>query len=89
MAERRVLKNINANCNSPVSIYAKIIENEIKLNFEIFDHEGNKLFKKSLSDVKKNYLELSDKLSDEIINVLGQTKIDELESLKNDFDYTP
>ena len=89
MAERRVLKNINANCNSPVSIYAKIIENEIKLNFEIFDHEGNKLFKKSLSDLKKNYLELSDKLSDEIINTLGQTKIDELESLKNDFDYTP
>ena len=89
MAERRVLKKINANCNSPVSIYATIRENNIILNFEMFDHEGNKLFKKIVSDTKQNYLNLSDELSDQIINTIGQIKIDELDNLKNDFDYTP
>ena len=89
MAERRVLKNINANCNSPVSIYAKIIQDKIILEFEMFDHQGNKIFKKSLADEKQKYLDLSDKLSEEIVSNLGQEKIDELDKLKNDFDYTP
>ena len=89
MAERRVLKNINANCNSPVSIYAKIIQDKITLEFEMFDHQGNKIFKKSLADEKQKYLNLSDKLSEEIVSNLGQEKIDELDKLKNDFDYTP
>ena len=89
VAERRVLKNINANCNSPVSIYAKIIQDKITLEFEMFDHQGNKIFKKSLADEKQKYLNLSDKLSEEIVSNLGQEKIDELDKLKNDFDYTP
>ena len=89
IAERRLLKNINANCNSPVSIYAKIIKDKITIAFEIFDHQGNKIFKRSLADDKQKYLDLSDKLSEEIINNLGQEKIDELDKLKNDFDYTP
>ena len=89
MAERRVLKNINANCNSPVSIYAKIIQDKITLEFEMFDHQGNKIFKKSLADEKQKYMNLSDKLSEEIVSNLGQKKIDELDKLKNDFDYTP
>ena len=89
IAERRLLKNINANCNSPVSIYAKIIKDKITIAFEIFDHQGNKIFKRSLADDKQKYLDLSDKLSEEIINNLGQEKIDELDKLKNDFNYTP
>ena len=89
MSERRVLKNINANCNSPVSVYAKIIKDKITLEFEIFDHQGNKIFKKSIADDKQKYLNLSDKLSEEIVSNLGQEKIDELDILKNDFDYTP
>ena len=89
MAERRVLKNINANCNSPVSVYASISENKIGIKLEMYDHEGNKIFKKSLEDEKLNYLKVSDVVSEEIIQTLGQTKIDELDNLKNDFDYTP
>ena len=85
----KVLHTINANCNSPVSIYAKIIQDKITLEFEIFDHQGNKIFKKSLADEKQKYLNLSDKLSEEIVSNLGQEKIDELDKLKNDFDYTP
>ena len=89
MAERRVLKNINANCNSPVSIYASIDNDNITLEFEIFDHQGNKIFKKLKEDLKENYLKLSDELSAEIISTIGQTKINELDNLKSDFDYTP
>ena len=89
IAERRVLKNINANCNSPVSIYANINKNKIMLKFEIFDHQGNKIFEKLKEDLKENYLKLCDELSGEIINDLGQTKINELDNLKSDFDYTP
>ena len=89
MAERRVLKNINANCNSPVSIYASIDNDNITLEFEIFDHQGNKIFKKLKEDLKENYLKLSDELSKEIISTIGQTKINELDNLKSDFDYTP
>ena len=89
MAERRVLKNINANCNSPVSIYANINKNNITIQFEIFDHHGNKIFEKSKEDLKENYVKLCDELGEEIINTVGQTKINELDNLKSDFDYTP
>ena len=89
MAERRVLKNINANCNSPVSIYANINKNNITIQFEIFDHHGNKILKKSKEDLKENCVKLCDELSEEIINTVGQTKINELDNLKSDFDYTP
>ena len=88
MAERRVLKNINANCNSPVSIYANINKNNITIQFEIFDHHGNKIFEKSKEDLKENYVKLCDELGEEIINTVGQTKINELDNLKSDFDYT-
>ena len=89
IAERRVLKNINANCNSPVSVYASINKNSISLKIEMFDHVGNKIFKKSKEGLEENYLELCDELSEEIINTLGQKKINELDNLKSDFDYTP
>jgi hydroxymethylbilane synthase len=88
-AERLVLKKINANCNSPVSIYANINKNNITIKFEIFDHHGNKIFKKSKEDTKENYVKLCDELGAEIINTVGQTKINELDNLKSDFDYTP
>ena len=88
-AERLVLKKINANCNSPVSIYANINKNNITIKFEIFDHHGNKIFKKSKEDTKENYVKLCDELGEEIINAVGQTKINELDNLKSDFDYTP
>ena len=42
-----------------------------------------------MADDKQKYLNLSDKLSEEIVSNLGQEKIDELDKLKNDFDYTP
>ena len=46
-AERLVLKKINANCNSPISVYAKITGSEIAIECEVFEHEGTKIFQKS------------------------------------------
>ena len=89
IAERRVLKNINANCNSPVSIYANINKNNILIKFEMFDHQGNIIFKISEEDLKENYMNLCDRLGEKIINAIGQKKINELDNLKSDFDYTP
>ena len=48
-----------------------------------------KILKKSKEDLKENYVKLCDELSEEIINAVGQTKINELDNLKSDFDYTP
>ena len=89
LTERRVLKNINANCNSPVSVYAKIINEQIKIWFELYDHTGKKIFQKNVSANKNNYFELSDMLSREVIETVGQRKINELDILKDDFNYTP
>lgn len=89
LSERRVLKIINANCNSPVSVYAKIDNEQINIRFELYDHDGQKILRKELTGNKNNYFELSNHLGLEVIKAVGQKKINELDELKNDFDYTP
>ena len=88
LTERQVLKNINANCNSPVSVYAKIADNMIAVQCDIFDHDGIQLFSKKISDEKDNYSVIAITLAEKILNELGQEKINKLNEL-NDFDYSP
>lgn len=88
LTERQVLKNINANCNSPVSVHAKIIENKISVKCDIFNHDGDKIFSKIISDEKNNNKEIANMLSETILDDLGQDKINKLNEL-NDFNYTP
>ena len=83
-----MLKGIKANCNSPISVYAKIVDEEIFLTCEIYDHLGKKIFSKKLSDKKKDHIKMANKLADEILINLGQDKINQLEEL-HDFNYTP
>ena len=47
------------------------------------------LFKNSMSDDKHRYLQLGKTMGEQIINIVGQKKINELDVLNNDFDYTP
>jgi len=89
LTERQVLKNINANCNSPISVYAKITGNTLLLHCEIFEHNGLKIFSKKISDNKNNYIKLAQELTKYILKDVGQKKINELEILNNDFNYTP
>ena len=88
-AERKVLKTINANCNSPVSVYASIIKNEISIQCQLFDHNGSLLFNEVVSGLKENNLLLAQNLGKGIIDTIGQKKINELDILKDDFNYTP
>tara|TARA_B000000532_G_C18834145_1_gene391740 strand:+ start:195 stop:1157 length:963 start_codon:yes stop_codon:yes gene_type:complete len=88
LTEREVLKKINANCNSPISVYAKITDNMISLKCDIYDHEGNKLFSNKIFDEKNQYERLANNLAKLILDDIGQEKIDKLDEL-DDFDYAP
>ena len=88
LTERQVLKNINANCNSPISVYAKIADNMILVKCDIFDHDGIKLFSRKISDEKDNHATIANTLAETILNDIGQEKINKLNKL-NDFDYSP
>ena len=87
LTERKVLKTIKANCNSPISVYAKIKDDAIKVKCEIFDHKGLKIFSKDISDVKSRNLSLADELSQAILKDVGQEKINKLNNI-NDFNYS-
>jgi len=87
LTERKVLKTIKANCNSPISVYAKIKDDVIIIKCEIFDHNGLKIFSKDISDVKNKHLSLADELSQTILKDVGQEKINKLNNI-NDFNYS-
>ena len=87
-AERRILKLIKANCNSPVSVYAKIVNDNMNIHFQILDHDGKLLFKKNIVSNKSDYKNACSSLARDIIEKVGQKKIDELDKL-DDFNYTP
>lgn len=88
IAERNVLKTINANCNSPISVYAKIYDTKIQIKCDLFDHNGNYLFREDITGAVEKFNELSIELGKKIIEQVGQKKINQLNVLEDDFDYT-
>ncbi len=86
-AERQVLKSIHANCNSPISVFSKIKKDKIEIKCELFNHNGEKIFYKTISGDCSNYLELSSGLGNDILKELGQEKINQLDILQDDFNY--
>ena len=88
-AEREVLKVIKANCNSPVSVQAVLKKDEFKISCELFDHHGKLLFKDDKFGTTKDYLDVSQSLGKLIIETVGQNKINKLDKIENDFDYSP
>tara|TARA_Y100001936_G_C16040497_1_gene651278 strand:+ start:367 stop:1329 length:963 start_codon:yes stop_codon:yes gene_type:complete len=88
-AERSFLQTINANCNSPVSVVAKIKNDTIKLKSQIFSHDGNLIFDDSLSEHRENYTNIGIALGKSALDKLGKKTIDDLDNLKDDFNYTP
>ena len=87
--ERDVLRTIKANCNSPIGLFAKETDDMIHLNCEIFDHSGKKIFSSKVKKPNSQSNLLGIKMGDEILASLGQSVIDNLDNLENDFDYTP
>ena len=88
-AERNILKTINANCNSPISVYAKIKNDLIQIKCDFFDHNGTCLFREGLEGPAEQSLKLSLELGRRIIRQVGQKKINQLNVLDDDFNYTP
>jgi len=88
-AEREVLRSINANCNSPVSVYSTIKENEIFIQCQLFDHSGSLLFNELISGNIENNLPLASEMGKKIIDQIGQERINELDKLNDNFNYTP
>ncbi len=89
LSERRVLKNINANCNSPVSIFAQVQDDQLKIKSEIHDHSGNKIFTDCTIGSKNSYHNLADTIAAQILNTVGEEEIKKLEIIKDDFNYSP
>tara|TARA_B100001027_G_scaffold216345_1_gene192426 strand:+ start:281 stop:1243 length:963 start_codon:yes stop_codon:yes gene_type:complete len=88
-AERSFLQTIDANCNSPVSVLAKIENDTMKLKAQIFSHDGKLIFDSSLSEHKKNYSSIGITLGKNALDQLGRKTIDDLDNLQDDFNYTP
>ena len=68
-------------------MFSKIRGDEMLISFQIYDHDGTELFKKNISGNKYNYVNLTKELGTEILNKVGQKKINELDKLNYDFDY--
>ncbi len=88
-AERSFLKTINANCNSPVSVYAKIENQKLHLQCQILSHDGKLIFDESMSSIPDEGQNIGRELGHNAIHKLSQSIIDKLDNLENDFDYTP
>ena len=88
-AERSFLKTINANCNSPVSAYAKIENQKLNLQCQIMTHIGELIFDECISTMIDDGQNIGQELGNIAIQNLGQNTIDKLDNLENDFNYTP
>ena len=88
-AERTVLNQIGANCNSPIGVLAKIFDQEIKISCQLLDHNGNILFESNVKGLVEDHLLIAKDLGLEILKKIGQEKINQLDNLKDDFNYTP
>jgi len=89
ISERTFLRTINANCNSPVCVYANVENQKLKIRSQIFSHDGELIFFNTMEGDKKECNEIGIRLGRLAIKSLGQKTIDELDILKNDFNYTP
>ena len=89
ITERRVLEVLNANCNSPIGIYAFIRNGQINLRVEIFSHNGKEKYLAEESGKTEEYMKLADKVGKTIIDQVGINYVKNLDILKDDFNYTP
>ena len=62
---------------------------QIELKLQIFSHDGNLIYDGLLSEHKENYSNIGITLGKSAIDQLGKKIIDDLDNLKDDFNYTP
>jgi len=88
-AERSFLKTIKANCNSPVSVYAKIENHKLNIQCQILSHNGEVIFDEKANCIPNEGKAIGEELGKNAIKNLGQDIIDKLNNLENDFNYAP
>jgi hydroxymethylbilane synthase len=90
LAERKVLETLEANCNSPIGVFASIRNKKIiKIKAELFNHDGNEKYTAEVSGTIKDYISLAYDVGNKIIDQVGLEYIKKLDDLKNDFNYSP
>ncbi len=89
ITERKVLEVLHANCNSPIGVYASIEDNAINLKVELFSHNGKQKHVSKSSAKIEEYLDLANKVGSMIIDQVGINYIKKLDTLKDDFNYSP
>ena len=88
-AERRVLKTLNANCNSPIGVLANVDNNKnLKIKVELYSHNGEEKYTSTISGLLEEIEKISEQAGINIISQVGEDFIKELDILKNDFNYT-
>jgi hydroxymethylbilane synthase len=87
--ERNVLEVLQANCNSPIGVFASINHKKINLKVELFSHDGKEKYIAEGSANIDEHKELAAKVGNMIIDQVGIEFIKELDILKDDFNYTP
>ena len=87
--ERNVLEVLQANCNSPIGVFASIKHKKINLKVELFSHDGKEKYIAEESANISEREELASKVANMIIDQVGIEFIKELDILKDDFNYTP
>ena len=87
--ERNVLEVLQANCNSPIGVFASINHKRINLKVELFSHDGKEKYIAEGSANIDEHRELATKVGNKIIDQVGIEFIKELDILKDDFNYTP
>ena len=90
IAERNVLAVLNANCNSPIGVLAKIDhKNFFAIKAELFSHDGNEMYKANASGILNESTNLAKEIGNNLISQVGIDYIKELDILRNDFNYSP
>ena len=90
LAERKVLETLEANCNSPIGVFASIKNEEIiTIKVELFNHDGNEKYTAAVSGIIEDYVSLACDVGNKIIDQVGLEYIKKLDNLKNDFNYSP
>jgi hydroxymethylbilane synthase len=87
--ERNVLKVLQANCNSPIGVFASINNKKLNLKVELFSHDGKEKYIAEGSTNINDHKELATKVGNMIIDQVGIEFIKELDILEDDFNYTP
>jgi hydroxymethylbilane synthase len=90
IAERKVLEILRANCNSPIGVHAFFEDkNYLTIKVELFSHNGQEKYIAEASGKFDDSIKTAIEVGNIIIKKVGQTYINELDNLKDDFNYTP